>query len=95
MNNFNTHGVALLTLCPSEQKLLPASVRAKIHKLGRASQLLSWANPRVTDFLQPPRTTLVSPSICLWFGHTEIRRRETRRHRRRNLLILNVPTPLY
>jgi hypothetical protein len=34
---FNTiESVALLTLCPSEQKLVPASVRAKIRNLGDA-----------------------------------------------------------
>lgn len=34
---FNTiEGVALLALCPSEQKLLPASVRTKIHNLGKS-----------------------------------------------------------
>jgi hypothetical protein len=34
---FNTiEAVALLTLCPSEQKLVPASVRAKIHNLAKA-----------------------------------------------------------
>jgi hypothetical protein len=34
---FNTvEAVALLTLCPSEQKLVPASVRSKIHSLGKA-----------------------------------------------------------
>ena len=34
---FNTlQAVALLTLCPSEQSLVPASVRAKIHRLGSA-----------------------------------------------------------
>jgi hypothetical protein len=34
---FNTmEGVALLTLCPSEQKLIPASDREKIRALGRA-----------------------------------------------------------
>jgi hypothetical protein len=37
VTTFNTiEGVALLTLCPSEQKLLPASVRTRIHKLGRS-----------------------------------------------------------
>jgi len=34
---FNTlEAVALLALCPSEQSLVPASVRAKIHRLGSA-----------------------------------------------------------
>ena len=34
---FNTmEAVALLTLCPSEQKLLPATDRSKIRALGRA-----------------------------------------------------------
>jgi hypothetical protein len=33
---FNTiEAVALLTLCPSEQRLVPASVRSKIHSLGK------------------------------------------------------------
>jgi hypothetical protein len=37
VTTFNTiEGVALLTLCPSEQKLLPASVRTKIHNLGKS-----------------------------------------------------------
>ena len=37
MTTFNTiEGVALLTLCPSEQKLLPASVRTKIRNLGKS-----------------------------------------------------------
>ena len=36
MTTFNTiESVALLTLCPSEQKLLPASVRTRIHNLGK------------------------------------------------------------
>jgi hypothetical protein len=35
VTTFNTiESVALLTLCPSEQKLVPASVRAKIRNLG-------------------------------------------------------------
>jgi hypothetical protein len=34
---FNTmEAVALLTLCPADQKLIPAADRAKIRKLGRA-----------------------------------------------------------
>jgi hypothetical protein len=34
---FNTiEAVALLTLCPSEQRLVPPSVRSKIHTLGKA-----------------------------------------------------------
>lgn len=34
---FNTmEAVALLTLCPSDQKLLPASDRSKVRALGRA-----------------------------------------------------------
>jgi len=34
---FNTiEAVALLRLCPSEQKLVPASVRSKIRNLGKA-----------------------------------------------------------
>ena len=37
VTTFNTiEGVALLTLCPSEQKLLPSSVRTKIHTLGES-----------------------------------------------------------
>jgi hypothetical protein len=37
VTTFNTiESVALLTLCPSEQKLVPASVRAKIRSLGEA-----------------------------------------------------------
>ena len=37
VTTFNTiEGVALLTLCPSEQKLLPNSVRTKIHNLGKS-----------------------------------------------------------
>ena len=37
VTTFNTiESVALLTLCPSEQKLVPASVRSKIHSLGKA-----------------------------------------------------------
>jgi hypothetical protein len=37
VTTFNTiEGVALLTLCPSEQKLLPTTVRAKIHNLGKS-----------------------------------------------------------
>ncbi len=37
VTTFNTiESVALLTLCPSEQKLVPASVRAKIRNLGDA-----------------------------------------------------------
>ena len=37
VTTFNTiESVALLTLCPSEQKLLPSSVRSKIHGLGKA-----------------------------------------------------------
>jgi hypothetical protein len=37
VTTFNTiEGVALLTLCPSEQKLLPTSVRTKIHNLGKS-----------------------------------------------------------
>ena len=37
VTTFNTiEGVALLTLCPSEQKLLPTSVRAKIRNLGKS-----------------------------------------------------------
>jgi hypothetical protein len=36
VTTFNTiESVALLALCPSEQKLLPASVRTKIHNLGK------------------------------------------------------------
>jgi hypothetical protein len=35
VTTFNTiEAVALLTLCPSEQKLVPASVRSKIRRLG-------------------------------------------------------------
>ncbi len=34
---FNTlESVALIELCPSEQRLVPASVRAKLHRLGAA-----------------------------------------------------------
>ena len=34
---FNTlEAVALLTLCPAEQSLVPSSVRTKIHRLGSA-----------------------------------------------------------
>ena len=37
VKTFNTvEAVALLTLCPSDQTLIPASVRSKIRKLGRA-----------------------------------------------------------
>jgi hypothetical protein len=37
VTTFNTiESVALLALCPSEQKLLPASVRNKIHNLGKS-----------------------------------------------------------
>lgn len=37
VTTFNTiEAVALLTLCPSEQKLVPASVRSKIRKLGKS-----------------------------------------------------------
>jgi hypothetical protein len=37
VKTFNTmEAVALLTLCPSEQRLLPASDRSKIRALGRA-----------------------------------------------------------
>ncbi len=37
VTTFNTiEGIALLTLCPSEQKLLPTSVRTKIHNLGKS-----------------------------------------------------------
>ena len=37
VTTFNTiESVALLALCPSEQKLLPASVRTKIHDLGKS-----------------------------------------------------------
>ncbi len=37
VTTFNTiEGVALLTLCPSEQKLLPTSVRTKIRNLGKS-----------------------------------------------------------
>jgi hypothetical protein len=37
VTTFNAiESVALLTLCPSYQKLLPASARAKIHDLGQA-----------------------------------------------------------
>jgi hypothetical protein len=37
ITTFNTiESVALLTLCPSEQKLVPPSVRSKIRALGRA-----------------------------------------------------------
>ena len=37
VTTFNTiESVALLALCPSEQKLLPASVRAKIRNLGKS-----------------------------------------------------------
>jgi hypothetical protein len=37
VTTFNTiESVALLTLCPSEQKLLPSSVRSKIRRLGKA-----------------------------------------------------------
>jgi hypothetical protein len=37
VTTFNTiEGVALLTLCPSEQKLLPTSVRTKIRNLGQS-----------------------------------------------------------
>ena len=36
VTTFNTiESVALLTLCPSEQKLVPASVRSKIRNLGK------------------------------------------------------------
>ena len=36
MTTFNTiESVALLTLCPTEQKLVPASVRTKIRTLGK------------------------------------------------------------
>ncbi len=36
VTTFNTiESVALLTLCPSEQKLLPTSVRTKIRRLGK------------------------------------------------------------
>jgi hypothetical protein len=36
VTTFNTiESVALLALCPSEQRLLPASVRTKIHNLGK------------------------------------------------------------
>ena len=39
MTTFNTiESVALLTLCPSEQKLLPSSVRSKIHGLGKSTR---------------------------------------------------------
>jgi hypothetical protein len=37
VTTFNTiESVALLTLCPSEQTLVPASVRARIRNLGDA-----------------------------------------------------------
>lgn len=37
VSTFNSiEAVALLTLCPSEQKLVPPSVRSKIHMLGKA-----------------------------------------------------------
>ena len=37
VTTFNTiEGVALLTLCPSEQKLLPVPVRTKIRNLGKS-----------------------------------------------------------
>jgi len=37
VTTFNTiEAVALLTLCPSEQKLVPASVRSRIRKLGKS-----------------------------------------------------------
>ncbi len=37
VTTFNTiESVALLTLCPSEQRLVPPSVRSKIHSLGKA-----------------------------------------------------------
>jgi hypothetical protein len=37
VTTFNTiESVALLTLCPTEQKLLPSSVRAKIRSLGKS-----------------------------------------------------------
>lgn len=37
VTTFNTlEAVALLTLCPAEQSLVPSSVRAKIHRLGSA-----------------------------------------------------------
>jgi hypothetical protein len=37
VTTFNAmEAVALLDLCPSEQQLVPATVRAKIHKLGAA-----------------------------------------------------------
>ena len=37
VTTFNSiESVALLTLCPSEQTLVPASVRTKIHALGKA-----------------------------------------------------------
>jgi hypothetical protein len=36
VTTFNTiESLSLLTLCPSEQKLLPASVRTKIRALGK------------------------------------------------------------
>jgi hypothetical protein len=36
VTTFNTiESVALLALCPSEQKLVPATVRSKIRKLGK------------------------------------------------------------
>ena len=37
VTTFNTiESVALLTLCPTEQRLLPASIRAKIRTLGKS-----------------------------------------------------------
>ena len=43
VTTFNTiEGVALLTLCPSEQELLPASVRTKIHSLGKSLSQAAW-----------------------------------------------------